>query len=134
IAQKIFEYHLDRDPPAAARLYADAMLAQHDATLACWDAKYTYLEMRPVMFDAGITPLFATPGHPGFPSGHACASGAIAAVMDTTFAAEAQAFDAKATEAGLSTFYAGIHFKSDVDGGLALGHAVGLEVLSKDGW
>ena len=39
---------------------------QHDATLACWDSKYTFLELRPSQADSTITPLFANPQHPAF--------------------------------------------------------------------
>src|SRR5215469_14501740 len=39
-----FQNHLDSNPPRAARAYAYETIAQHDATLACWDTKYTYLE------------------------------------------------------------------------------------------
>jgi len=132
IAQKLFEHHLDRDPPQAAEAYAAAMIAQHDATLACWDTKYAYLEMRPIMFDSTITTLFATPAHPAYPSGHACASGAVAQVLDAFLPAEAQAFDAQASAAGLSTFYAGIHFMNDVDAGLKLGRAAAQAVLAAE--
>jgi hypothetical protein len=41
IDQKIFEYRLDMNPPRAARVYALAYIAAYDATVACWDAKYT---------------------------------------------------------------------------------------------
>jgi hypothetical protein len=60
-------------------------VAQHDATIACWDTKFTYLELRPPMADPTIVPVFALPQHPGFPSGQACASGATAAVMSSMF-------------------------------------------------
>ena len=45
----IGDYHLDQDPPAAARVYATADVAFADAVIACWDAKYTYWEPRPAM-------------------------------------------------------------------------------------
>ena len=107
------------------------MLAQHDATLACWDTKYTYLEKRSTMFDPAITSLFATPAHPSYPSGHACVGGAFALVLDTMFPVDSPTFDAKASEAGLSTFYAGIHLRSDVDAGLALGRTAATAVVAK---
>ena len=77
--RKIFEYKFDGDAPRAARVYAVAMVAQHDAILACWDAKYVYLEQRPNQADPTITPQYATPTHPGYPSGHACAGGSLGA-------------------------------------------------------
>ena len=101
---KIFQNHLDSDPPRAARAYAYQTIAQHDATLACWDTKYAYLELRPSQADPTITTLFGNPQHPGYPSGHACASGASAAMMSFLFPADARTFLQMATEAGTSTF------------------------------
>jgi hypothetical protein len=48
IDQKISEYRLDVNPLRAARLYALASIAAYDATVACWDAKYTYWAVRPI--------------------------------------------------------------------------------------
>ena len=103
----------------AARAYAYETIAQHDATLACWDTKYTYLELRPPQADPTIIPLFALPQHPGFPSGHACASGASAAMMSYLFPADQQALTSMASDAGNSTFDALIHTPFDVSQGLA---------------
>jgi membrane-associated phospholipid phosphatase len=125
---EIFQNHLDQNPPRAARAYANETIAQHDATLACWDAKYTYLELRPSQADPTITPLFAIPQHPGFPSGHACASGASAAIMSLLFPNDAALFTSMANDAGTSTFDALIHTQLDVSQGLALGTQVGQKV------
>lgn len=129
--REIFENHLDANPPQAARAYALAAIAQHDATIACWDAKYIYLEQRPSMVDSEIVPLFSNPAHPGFPSGHACASGSIAVVLGSLFPADTDSFTAQALDAGMSTFYAGIHTRYDVEVGLALGRAVGDSVTRR---
>lgn len=128
---KIFENHLDANPPRAARAYAYETIAQHDATLACWDSKYTYLELRPSQADPTITTLFANPQHPGYPSGHACASGASAAVMSALFPADASPFDTFANAAGTSTFDAGIHTQLDVSQGLSLGAMVGQTIVAR---
>lgn len=136
VDREVFENHLDANPPRAARAYALETIAQHDATLACWDAKYTYFELRPSQADPSITPLFANPQHPGYPSGHACASGASAAVMSYLFPSDAQSFTAMANDAGTSTFDAEIHTQLDVSTGLTLGTQVGQQVVShaqKDG-
>ena len=42
--REIFENHLDGNTPRAARAYALEAIAQHDATIACWDTKYAFLE------------------------------------------------------------------------------------------
>jgi membrane-associated phospholipid phosphatase len=127
----IFQYHLDTNAPRAARVYALQLIAQHDATLACWDAKYTFLELRPPQADPTIVPLFALPQHPGYPSGHACASGASATVLAYLFPADAAALNAMATDAGMSTFDARIHTQFDVTTGLTLGGQVAQQVIAR---
>jgi membrane-associated phospholipid phosphatase len=128
---EIFQNHLDSNPPRAARAYAYETIAQHDAALACWDSKYTYLELRPSQADPTITTLFANPQHPGYPSGHACASGASGAIMSFLFPADSQAFSQMATDAGTSTFDSGIHTQLDVSEGLSLGNSVGQKVVER---
>jgi membrane-associated phospholipid phosphatase len=131
VETEIFQNHLDANAPRAARTYALETIAQHDATLACWDAKYTYLELRPPQADTAITPLFSLPQHPGYPSGHACASGAAAAVLSFLFPADAAALTNMAADAGNSTFDALIHTQLDVNTGLSLGARVGQQVVAR---
>jgi membrane-associated phospholipid phosphatase len=126
---EIFQNHFDGNAPRAARVYALEAVSQHDATIACWDTKYAYLELRPPMADPTIVPAFALPQHPGFPSGHACASGAASAVLSYLFPSGAQSFAAMAQDAGNSTFYAQIHSMFDVAQGLAQGGQVGQAVV-----
>ncbi len=128
---EMFQNHLDSNPPRAARAYAYETIAQHDATLACWDSKYTYLELRPPQADSTITPLFGLPQHPGYPSGHACGSGASTAIMTFLFPADAQMFTTMANDAGTSTFDAGIHTQLDVSQGLTLGNNVGKQIVAR---
>ena len=83
------------------------------------------------MADSAIVPVFANPGHPGFPSGHACASGASASVLGYLFPNDAQNFSNQALDAGMSTFDAGIHTMFDVSQGLVLGTSVGKQVVNR---
>ena len=129
IDQKIFEYRLDVNPPRAARVYALASIAAYDATVACWDAKYTYWAIRPFML--GVTPLFPTPNHPSYPAAHGSLSGSTSAVLAYLFPHDAAALNALGTEAGESRLWAGIHFRSDIDAGLALGRAVAKLVIER---
>jgi membrane-associated phospholipid phosphatase len=130
VNQKIFEYHFDANPPRAALAYALTTVSQHDAAIACWDTKYTYLLPRPSQIDPTIIPLFPNPAHPSYPSGHACASGGAAAALSPLFPADASFFQAKALEAGTSTFYDGIHTMLDVQAGLTQGDEVGQTVAN----
>jgi membrane-associated phospholipid phosphatase len=131
VETEIFQNHLDSNAPRASRVYALETVAQHDATIACWDAKYTFLELRPSQADSTITPVFAIPQHPGYPSGHACASGASAAVMTYLFPSDAAALNGMANDAGTSTFDALIHTQLDVSTGLSLGGQVGQQIVAR---
>ena len=84
----------------------------------------------------GVTPLFATPNHPSYPAAHGCYSGSISAVLAYLFPHDAIDFNALRNEAGESRLWAGIHFRSGIDAGLALGRAVAklvIERARKDG-
>ncbi len=131
VHQEIFENHLDMNPPRAARVYALEAIAQHDATIACWDSKFTYLEPRPSMADPTIVPLFANPANPSYPSAHACGSGAAATVLAYLFPNDADAFSNQAVDGGTSTFDAGIHTTFDVSQGLLMGNMVAQQVVAR---
>lgn len=135
-SRELFEHHLDLNPPQAARVYAAISVAQLDAFIACYDAKYTYWSMRPFQIDPAFKPLFPTPNHPSYPSAHSCQSGAMAIVLGDFFPSDGETFLKAAQEAGDSRLWAGIHFQSDIDAGLTLGKSVGqlvIEHLQQDG-
>lgn len=129
---RIFEYHLDKNPPRAARIYAAMSVAHYDAQIACWDAKYAYWAPRPFQLDPELVTLFPSPNHPSYPAAHGCASGAITAVSAYFFPAEAESIQARADEAAMTRLWAGIHFRSDIETGLALGRAVAQKVIDRD--
>jgi membrane-associated phospholipid phosphatase len=133
---KIFENKLDRNPPAAARVYAVLSTAYYDSLIACWDAKYAYWGARPFQVDPEFKPLITTPNFPGYPSGHAMLSGTAAAVLSHLFPADAEFFNKQAEAAAMSRLLAGVHFRVDNEVGLALGRAVAsaaIERARKDG-
>src|SRR5919109_540998 len=63
-------------PAIYPRIQAYLNMAMHDATVAVWNAKYTYTRPRPSEVDPSLVPLVAVPGSPSFPSEHAAAAGA----------------------------------------------------------
>jgi membrane-associated phospholipid phosphatase len=111
--------------PRVSRGLALLNVAIYDAIVASWEAKYTYNRPRPT----GVTPLIAMPASPSYPSEHAAAAGAAATVLAYLFPEETDFFAAQAAAAGQSRLYAGVHYPSDVDAGLALGEAVGAKVI-----
>lgn len=126
--QKMFEYRISDDAPAAARIYAVLTTAYHDAAIAIMDAKYAYWGIRPNQYDSTYKPLIATPPFPGYPSGHAAGAGTSSAVMEYFFPADAKQFQQLAKECADSRFYAGIHFRTDNETGLRMGRELGKYV------
>jgi membrane-associated phospholipid phosphatase len=134
-----------------ARVFALLNIAEADAHIACWDAKYTYNLWRPVTAiraadtdgnpgtqpDATWTPLLVTPNFPSYTSAHSTLSGAAAGVLTALFGADYHftvgseglpgvtrsftSFDAAAAEAGRSRVYGGIHYAFDSATGLSVG-------------
>jgi PAP2 superfamily protein len=143
-----------------ARVLAMLDLSMADAGIGCWDAKYTYTAWRPITAireaatdgndattaDATWKPLFATPGHPEYPSGHSCLSGAAARVLiyefrdrvrfeittdlmlgvTRSYRSVSQALD----EVINARVFAGIHFRKACEDGTELGKAVADYVIA----
>jgi membrane-associated phospholipid phosphatase len=131
VGRAVLEYRLHHNAPRAARAYAVTYVAFHDAAIACWDAKYAYWAIRPAQLDPGFRPLFTTPNHPSYPSGHSCFSSAAATALGHLFPRDAGTFEALASEASESRLWGGIHFRSDLAAGRALGRAVAHRVLQR---
>ena len=82
-----------------ARALALIYLAASDAGIVCWDVKYTHNFWRPITAirngdadgnaatagDPAWQPLFATPQHPEYISGHSTNSGAMGAILEFLF-------------------------------------------------
>jgi len=87
------------DLESSARFQAAAFAAFADGLIACWDAKFRFNFWRPVTAiqngeddgnprteaDPGWEPLAVTPNFPEYPSGHACASAAVAHTIEDFF-------------------------------------------------
>jgi len=144
-----------------AKLLAEIGLAMADAVIACWDAKYEYHYWRPITAiretaddgnpattpDPNWVPMFATPGHPDYPSGHSCVSGAAAAVLaeefgerthftmtsDLMFGYEQsyRSFQQALEAVKDARIFSGIHFRTATEVGQTLGKAVAAFVLQE---
>ena len=115
----------------AAQALALVHMAAMDATIACYDAKYTYWLIRPYRADPAITTPIGRPNHPSYPSSHACSSSAAASVLASFFPADAAQLAQMADEAGESRLYAGIHYRFDKDAGLRIGRSVAALALRR---
>jgi membrane-associated phospholipid phosphatase len=130
-SRKILEYGLSQDPAAATYALAAMNIAMHDACIACWDAKFTYWQIRPSQLDPELKTLFPPPNHPSYPAAHGCISTAAAVALARLFPGDADTLLAIGKEAADARIYAGIHYRSDIDAGQALGRAVAERVLAR---
>jgi membrane-associated phospholipid phosphatase len=120
---------------SASHILALANAAAMDATIGCWDAKYSYLLLRPFQNAGGVGPngtVFPTPNHPSYPSGHSCVSAAAAVVLEQFFPEKTTQLEADVAQAGLSREYAGIHYHFDVVAGQELGRSAAAWALNYD--
>ena len=134
------------DLSTRARTYALMYLSSADSSIACWEAKYEYNFWRPqpairrgdedgndaTIADPTWTPLFTTPRHPEYPSGHTDNSTAMATILALIFGddpgipitstigtitREWDTFDEGLDEVIDGRVYSGIHFRTaDVAG------------------
>lgn len=143
-----------------ARLFATLNIAMADASICCWETKYTFDRWRPVTAireantdgndktsaDANWSSFLNTPAFPAYSSGHSTFSGVADSVL-TGFFGDNYAFTATsfelpgvtrkftsfrqaAEEDGISRVYGGVHFISDNIQGLKAGRDVGNFALT----
>lgn len=98
VARRIIEAR-GLDSSDTAHVFALMYLAAADASIACWDAKYVFNFWRPqaairngdvdgndaTVGDPAWTPLFPTPPHPEYLSGHSTNSSAMATMLSFLF-------------------------------------------------
>ena len=133
-----------------ARILAALNVAMADAAIGCWDQKVKYNFWRPITAiresgDPTWTPLFATPAHQDYPSGHSCVSGAATAILADEFGERTpftlrsdvlvgvqrtfRRFSEALEDVKDARVFAGIHFRTACDDGTVLGKAVAQYVL-----
>src|SRR6185295_12149928 len=133
-----------------ARILAKLHVGMAEAGIGCWDQKVKYNFWRPITAiresgDPTWTPLFATPAHQDYPSGHSCISGAAAVILADEFgertpftlrsdvlvgvARTFRRFSEALEDVKNARVFAGIHFRTACDDGTVLGKAVAQYVL-----
>ncbi len=96
-------------------------IAISDATVAAWDAKYTFNRPRPSELDGTLRTVLSDPRGPSYPSERAVVAGAASGIPTYLFPDDAPVFTAAAEQAGVSRLMAGVEYPSDVTAGLTLG-------------
>jgi membrane-associated phospholipid phosphatase len=136
-----------------ALAHAKVGIALYESMINCWKIKYEVLVDRPIRYIRNVlghstwSPVFNTPGHPDFPSGHSQNGGAFAAVMTTIFGDNYQftlhtydnlgmaprtynSFDEMAVDVGRSRVYAGIHYTYSCVEGKKQGEKTAWNILN----
>jgi hypothetical protein len=161
IARQLIEAH-GLSLSAAARTFALMYLASADASIACWDAKYSFTFWRPITAiqngdaddnvrtdaDPSWTPLFPTPQHPEYLSGHSTNSSAMATALTLLFGDDAgmPLIATSATNPGFerqwsrlsegvedvieARIYAGIHYRTSDEDGALVGRRIARFVVT----
>jgi hypothetical protein len=144
----------------AARLYAFAAMAAHDAFVAVFDAKYAYNLWRPITAirnadltanaatprEAGWLPLGATPMHPEYPCAHCIVSSAVATVLQAAVGNEVDFTLTSPTAPGVTRhwtrlqhysdevsnarIYAGFHYRFSTEVAKDMGRKIGEWVVA----
>lgn len=127
----MFEDKTDSNAPRAARAYAMLATIHFDAFIASNDGKFAYWYLRPNMLDPSITPLFAVPPFPSYPSNHSTLSTARCEILAYLFPSHAEFIRRVGKEAGDSRIWAGIHYPMDNQAGAALGKAVAAKFIER---
>ncbi len=109
--------------PLAARHLALIQAAVDDAVAAAWREKRRHNRARPGGADRGAKAVVPMPASPSYPSDHAAAAVAAAAVLGELLPSRAADIAARAEEAMRAPMIAGIEFPSDVAAGRAIGRA-----------
>jgi hypothetical protein len=114
-----------------ARNYALINMALMDASIVCWDTKFTYFNPRPTQMDSRIKTLTGIPNFPAYISGHSTFSGAAATILAHLVPEKAEIYKSMALEASMSRIYAGIHYRSDCEVGLQVGNNIGNYAVAR---
>ncbi|MBW3546297.1 MAG: vanadium-dependent haloperoxidase [Bacteroidetes bacterium] len=137
----------------ALEAYTLSSVAQRDAFIACWDAKYKTDRVRPVTvinnsLDENWQPFLETPAFPEYVSGHSSISAAAGRVLthllgeNVAFTDSTEykyghgvrsftSFEQAYWETSMSRVYGGIHFRDGVEEGTYQGEKIGDWLWSK---
>ncbi len=124
-----------------------------DAFISCWDEKYRSNRVRPETaikkwLDPYWQPFLQTPPFPEYTSGHSVISTSVATVLTHLFgnnfaftdntenefglpSRNFKSFLQAASEAAISRFYGGIHYKDAIENGALQGKAIGDYVITR---
>ncbi|QKZ11130.1 PA-phosphatase [Spirosoma sp. KUDC1026] len=115
--------------PQAARLFALLSVAQYDALVVAWRAKYQY--NRPSILRQDVTPRIPIADVPSYPSEDAAIAEVSCRVLAYFFPSEATWLQSQAADHKQSRIWAGANVASDVKAGEELAVPVATKVLTR---
>lgn len=118
------------NPPVASRFYAYLSVAQYDALVAVWKAKYQFNRPRPSKSSSSISEAFAIPDIPSYPSEHSAIATVSAQMLKTFFPKEVAYIDRQLAEHKQSRLWAGANVQSDLDAGDSIATGVSARVIA----
>jgi len=116
-------------PPLASRVYALLGVALYDTLISVWSNKYAYHRPRPTALASEVTAAEPPPNHPSYPSVHAAVGAASSSVLSHLYPDQAEPLLARAAAQQDARLVAGLHFRSDMVAGEALGRGVAAQVI-----
>jgi hypothetical protein len=105
--------------------------AIHDAVVASWNQKYAYQRPSPFTEDPSISELVAPGPDPSYPSEHAVVAGVSSRILGYLHPSERANLEAMELEAAMSRLWAGVNYRSDIEKGLELGHAIAERFIQR---
>ena len=146
-------------PPRQGRVWLALDAAVYGGILAAWHYKWftrrdgVAFRPRPAEVDYRVNVLYnspandtgsgdgrprsaprpspGTPRHPAYPSGHSTVGGAASEMLSYFFPDHTALFDQLADNCGMARLWAGIHYRSDHEAGMALGRAVARSIIEQ---
>lgn len=133
--------------------YTKTSIGMFEAFISCWDEKYRSNVIRPETVinqhvDENWKPVLQTPPFPEYTSGHSVVSKAASTILTSIFGdnfsfvdsselpfglpnRSFKSLNAASTEAGMSRFFGGIHYRASILHGLVQGEEIGNFVDKK---
>lgn len=118
------------NPPVASRAFALLAVAQYDALVTAWHAKFQYNRLAPYKNDSSIEPLIPANDLPSYPSEDAVIAAASREILKFIFPGEVQYVTGLAEEHKNSRLWAGANVQSDLSVGDSLGRIVAQRVIA----
>lgn len=105
--------------------------AIYDATVAGWEAKYTYNRPRPFAADNNVKLYAQNPDSPSYPCEHSITAGVAVALISHFYPALADSANRMAQQQMASRVAAGVAFPSDTRAGFELGKKIAAKEIER---